>query len=148
MFRKFNIFPHARKCYRYCHLLGTTKKIFKQTYVHNTDITFIFHILTSVKVNKTGHVGTNITLMCVCITTVTMEKKYYIFWLRVCTRSNAACKGCGLYNIVIWGLLNFLQRFKKINHIPNFMKIRSVGAKLYHAERQMGTGMDGQTWWS
>jgi hypothetical protein len=26
------------------------------------------------------------------------------------------------------------------------MKIHSVEAKLYHAERQMGTGLDGQTW--
>jgi len=32
------------------------------------------------------------------------------------------------------------SRFAKNTQIPDFMKIRPVGAKLFHA--------DGQTWWS
>jgi hypothetical protein len=30
--------------------------------------------------------------------------------------------------------LNFLDRFSKNNHAPNFMKIRLVGAELFHAD--------------
>jgi len=29
---------------------------------------------------------------------------------------------------------NFLDRISKNTHIPNFVKIRSVGAELFHAE--------------
>ena len=74
-----------------------------QTDVHKTDMTFIFHLITSVNVNNTGHVGTNIIEMCLH-TTVAVEKQYYIFQVYVCTLSYPACKAHVLYNIVIFGL--------------------------------------------
>jgi len=32
--------------------------------------------------------------------------------------------------------MNFLNRFSKNIHVPNFMKIRPVGAELFHADGQ------------
>ena len=32
--------------------------------------------------------------------------------------------------------VNFLDRFSKNTQIPNFVKIRSVGVELFHADRQ------------
>ena len=44
-----------------------------------------------------------------------------------------------LVNLVrFWWNLNFLARFSEKTQISNFMKIRQVGAELFHA--------DGQTW--
>jgi len=34
-------------------------------------------------------------------------------------------------------ILNFLERFSKNKHISNIMKIRSVGAELFYADRWM-----------
>jgi hypothetical protein len=40
---------------------------------------------------------------------------------------------------------NFLYRVSKNPQISNFMKIRPVGAELFHAERQTGGQTDRQT---
>jgi len=85
--------------------LVVENKIFKQTDVHKTDMTFIFHLITSVNVNNTGHVGTNIILRCVCIPLLLWNSsKYYIFQVHVCTLIYPACKTHVVYSIVICGL--------------------------------------------
>jgi hypothetical protein len=105
IFRKFNILPHDCKCYQYC-LLWTTKKIFKQTDVHKTDMTFTFHLITSVNVNNTGHEGTNNTEVCLhticcCGKAVSIT---YSKCMSVPLVIQHACKAHVLYNTVICGL--------------------------------------------
>ena len=56
------------------------------------------------------------------------------------------------YSCQILMTLNFPDRFLKHNQISNFMKIRSVGTKLFHADGQTDRQKDrqagGQTWWN
>ena len=41
------------------------------------------------------------------------------------------------FNSAFKGLnLNFLNKFSKNTQIPNFMKIRPVGAQLFHVDRR------------
>jgi len=45
--------------------------------------------------------------------------------------------------------MEFVQHiFEKYSNVLNFMKIRAVGAELFHADRQTGSQTDRQTWQS
>ena len=55
--------------------------------------------------NVMGNVGINTTSRSILVTIVAMEnKKYYIFWVHVCSRIYPECKAHGPYYIVICGL--------------------------------------------
>jgi len=42
--------------------------------------------------------------------------------------------------------LEFSRPFSKNTQKPNFMKIRPVGAELFHVDRKTAGGTEGQTW--
>jgi hypothetical protein len=42
--------------------------------------------------------------------------------------------------------LNFISNFSKNNETPNFMKIRQMGAELFHADRQADMKLSSQLW--
>jgi hypothetical protein len=44
--------------------------------------------------------------------------------------------------------LNFIDEFSKSNQISNLMKIRPLGAELFHADRRKDRRIYGQTWQS
>jgi hypothetical protein len=65
------------------------------------------------------------------------------------TCTHALCKALIILERFQWNL-NFLDRGSKNTQISNFMKIRQVGAELFHADRQTdGQGdrmTEGQKW--
>ena len=63
----------------------------------------------------------------------------------------SSCKVSVILVIFSWNSI-FLNLFKKTTWISNFMKIRPVGAEMFHAgertDRHIDGRIGGQTWWN
>jgi hypothetical protein len=68
------------------------------------------------------HCTHNVMLRCVRLTTLAVEKQYYIFWVRVYRLSYAASNALAPYRIVIYGLYDSVILFHIISQTVRLSK--------------------------
>jgi hypothetical protein len=105
----------------------------------------VYHICPHYLINSTTVRKSLLTIKCLFWFSLKLLPENFFILRRiqryVILAHRSDCK-VPVISVRFWWNLNLLDRFSKNNQIPNFMKIRPVGAELYHMYRQT----DRHTW--